>query len=85
MAAITPATTQRMNSGSKNRLIARFSTAADGDTWASGIGGLSSYWTQDRSNPSTQAAVGVAATFSSGTFTFFPGEDAKAFDLFVEF
>lgn len=85
MAAITPATVQRINVGSKRRIIARFSTADDDDTWASGMSGISSYWTQDRTDPATQTSVGIAATESSGTFTFHPAENGVAFDLFVEF
>lgn len=85
MAALTPATVIRSNTGSNNRVIARFTTANDGDTWASGMTNVITYVTQDRTNPATQTSVGVAATESSGTFTFYPAEDGTAFDLIVEF
>lgn len=84
MAAITPTLVRSNTLGSKRLILARFTTSADGDTWASGIDtGIFAYWTQDRSNPATQASVGMAATESSGTFTFYPAEDSKAFDLFI--
>jgi hypothetical protein len=85
MAAITPTLIQRINNGSNNKAIARFTTANDTDTWTSGILNIVAYWTQDRSDPATQASVGVAATVSAGVFTFFPAENGKAFDLFIEF
>ncbi len=85
MAALTPATVWRNNNGSISEVVARFTTADDGDTWASGMSGIVSYTTQDRTNPSTQASVGIAATESSGTFTFYPAEDGVAFDLVVRF
>ena len=85
MAAITPDTIYQETMGSSRLVIARFSagTADDGDTWASGMGGILAYWTQDRDNPTTQGSVGVAVAESSGTFTVYPAEDNKAFDLFI--
>lgn len=83
MAAITPSNVNRVNYGSKNVLIADFTTSSDGDTWASGISAIAGKWTDDNDNPTTQASVGVASTFSAGTFTFFPAEDAKPFTLYV--
>lgn len=83
MAAITPTNVNRVNMGSKTLVIADFSTCSDGDTWASGISAIASKWIDDNSNPSTQASVGVASTFSGGTFTFFPAEDGTPCTLNV--
>lgn len=86
MAAITPSTIRQHSMGSVKLIEAVFSagTADDGDTWASGLGSNAiNFWAQDQDNPTTQASVGVAVTNSSGTFTFFPAEDNKAFTLFV--
>jgi hypothetical protein len=72
--------------GSLKLIEAVFSagTADDGDTWASGLGTrVLNFWTSDQDNPTAQASVGVAATLSSGTFTFFPAEDNKPFTLFA--
>lgn len=86
MAAITPDAVYRESSGSLTLVVARFSagSADDGDTWASGLGtNVLTYAIQDTDNPTTQASVGVAATLSSGTFTFYPAEDNKSFDLVI--
>lgn len=84
MAAITPTTTKIESLGSVRLIVAEFAaTADDADTWASGLKGILAFWTHDLDNPTTQAAVGVAASNSSGTFTFYPGEDNKSFYLFV--
>lgn len=86
MAAITPNLVLRESAGSLTLIVARFSagTADDGDTWASGLGtNVVTYAVQDTDNPTTQASVGVAATFSNGTFTFYPAENDKSFDLIV--
>jgi len=84
-AAITPDSVFQENFGSVRVIIARFSagTADDADTWASSLTGILAFWTADRDNPTTQASVGVAVTESSATFTFYPAEDNKAFDLYV--
>lgn len=86
MAAITPDLVIRESAGSLTMIIACFSagTADDGDTWASGLGSnVVTYVAQDTDNPTTQASVGVAVTNSSGTFTFYPAEDNKPFDLII--
>lgn len=85
MAAISPDLVRTETAGNLRMIVARFSagTADDGDTWASGLDPIVSYHTQDRDNPTTQDAVGVAVAESAGTFTFYPAEDNKAFDLFI--
>lgn len=81
MAAITPTNVTRVNMGSANLVVATFTTCADGDTWASGIAAIVTKWTDHNANPTTQASVGIASTFSGGTFTFYPAEDGAAFRL----
>lgn len=84
MAAIVPSSTTNDNLGSLRLVTAVFAnTADDGDTWASALVGIAFFHVQDVENPTTQGSVGVAVTESSGTFTFYPAEDNKAFRLFV--
>lgn len=86
MAAETPTAVNKVGPIGMSTLT-RFTfagTVDDGDTWASGFSTrVLDYWTQDIDNPTTQTAVGVAVTFSNGTFTFYPSEDNKPFYLFV--
>ena len=81
MAAITPTSVVRQNLGSVNLVLAKFTTANDGDTWASGITSYLSKWTDHDADPSTQTSVGVASTINTttGTVTFFPAENGAAF------
>jgi len=85
MAAIVPDDIFQDHLGSVRLITARFSagTADDDDTWDSGVGGIVTYTTQDRDDPTTQASVGVAVEEADGVFTFHPAEDDKAFDLLV--
>jgi hypothetical protein len=77
MAAISAARTRIESAGSLTRLIFTFTTVSDGDTFASGLGTrVASYNYQMTGNPATQASAGASLTNSSGTFTFYPGEDA---------
>jgi hypothetical protein len=86
MAAITPDTVRNHNIGSNTLIEAVFSagTADDADTWASGLSTrVINFWAQDQQDDTTQASGGVSVTNSSGTFTFYPGEDNMPFSLFV--
>lgn len=84
MAAVTAASQNTHSMGDKMLFQFRISSADDADTFDSGLSDrVISYWAQDRTNPATQASVGIAATESSGTFTLYPAEDGVAFDLFV--
>lgn len=76
MAAITPATVQRISVGSAIEVVATFTTVSDGDTWASGVAAIVDKHCDMNGNPGTQASAGFGSTFSGGTFTFYPGEDA---------
>lgn len=76
MAVQTAATTLRESLGSLTLHIFTFTSVADSDTFASGLGAnVVDFWLAEHSNPVTQASAGGAVTNSSGTFTFFPGED----------
>ena len=83
MAAITPTVTRECF-GSKTVLKAAFTDIDDTDTWASGIKGKIWGWQFQRTdNPTAQASVDVAVAESSGTFTFYPAEDAAVGSLYV--
>lgn len=84
--AITPDAYYQDVLGSCRLLTAYFSagTANFEDTWASGLKtGPVAFWATDTDNPTTQASVGVAVTYSTGTFNMFPAENSKPFYLHV--
>lgn len=85
MAAITPATVNRVNVGSMNMLIANFTTVSDTDTWSSGINAIAGKWVDGNGNPATQTSAGVNSTFNAttGVFTFYPAENSLAATLYV--
>lgn len=84
MAAQTAATTTRESLGSLTLLMFTFTSVLDADTFASGLGtNVVNYWASGQGNPGTQASAGFNVTNSSGTFTFYPGEDSLAATLFV--
>jgi hypothetical protein len=60
----------------------QFSTVVDGDTFT-GPASPKAFWCQGLGNPGTQAAAGVHATESAGTYTFYPGTDSLDMTLFV--
>ena len=84
MSAITAAATYRESSGSTTLHIYTFTSIADTDTFASGLGtNVLAHWFQGTGNPSTQTSAGCNVANSSGTFTFYPSEDSLAGTLFV--
>ena len=90
MAAVVPSSVKYVGAMGDASLIQVElpNTMDDTNTWDSGLGTrVISYWTADTDNPSTQAAVGIAAAYASGTgggtFTFYPGEDNKGGYLFI--
>ena len=85
MAAVTPATTNRINMGSVNMLVANFTAVSDTDTWTSGMGNVVSYQATVNGNPGTQTSSGTAVTQAAGVFTFYPGTDALGCVLWVVF
>lgn len=84
MAAQTAATTIRESLGSLTLMAFTFTSVADADTFASGLGtNVVTYWAQTQGNTVTQASAGFNLTNSSGNFTFYPGEDSLPATLFV--
>lgn len=84
MAAVTASSTVTESMGSKVLKIFTLSGVNDADTFDSGLGDrVFRYWISQTDNPTTQASAGISAAESSGTFTFYPGEDGASFDLFV--
>lgn len=62
--------------------IFKFTTVVDGDTFV-GPASPKAFWMAGVGNPGTQAAAGVHATESAGTYTFYPGTDSLDMTLFV--
>ena len=85
MAAKTPSSVKIASMGNLRLLVATFADLDDGDTWASGLTNqpVWNYWAHDTDNPTTQASVGIACSYSAGTFTLYPAEDNKTGKLFV--
>lgn len=77
MAALTAASTRRESAGSLTSLFFTFTSVADGDTFASGLGSnVVTFNGVTNGDPSTQGAAGMGVTNSSGTFTLYPGENS---------
>ena len=90
MAAVIPTSVKNVGAMGDATLIEVLlpDTMDDTNTWDSGLGTrVISYWTSDTDNPSTQASVGIAAAYASGTgggtFTFYPAEDNKGGYLYI--
>lgn len=84
--SITPDKYYQDRLGSCRLLTAYFSagTADLGDRWASGLTvSPVAFWASDTDNPTTQASVGVAVKYTTGTFNVYPAEDNKPFYLHV--
>lgn len=85
MAAKTPDSVGRCNSGSYNIIKASFTstTLDDTDTWTQSVPGYLGHNFEQTNNPSTQAAAGVSVAYSSGVFTFYPGENGATGTLCI--
>ena len=84
MAALTASAVKRESAGSQTKLVVTFTSINDGDTYASGLGTrIQDYVFQQSDNPTTQASAGSSVALSSGTFTFYPGEDGAAGKLII--
>ena len=83
MGAVSPSAIRRFNIGNASLVQAVFTSVDDGDTWASGLTGVLGQLFGQTDNPSTQASAGISVAESSGTFTFYPGEDGAAGSLFI--
>lgn len=62
--------------------VYKFSSVDTGDTFT-GPSNPKAFWMMMTSDPSTQASAGSSCTESSGTYTFYPGEDGESASLFV--
>lgn len=80
MAALRTAASTASGQGIVN--VFKFETVVDGDTFV-GPASPKAFWCFGVGNPGTQAAAGVHATESSGTYTFYPGTDSLDMTLFV--
>lgn len=72
MAEATRTRTEQHSMGDLTLYVATFSSIADTNTYASGLGGnVVAWWAQLEANESTQGDEGVNVANSSGTFTFY--------------
>lgn len=85
MAEKTPDSRRTNNLGSVTLLELTYSATNldDADTYTSGIKGIVNHWFSATNNPAVQTSAGMHVSQSSGTFTFFPGEDNATGTLFV--
>jgi hypothetical protein len=60
----------------------KIAAVSDTDTFAGPVS-PKAFWACATSNATTQASAGMNVTESSGTYTFYPGEDAVSCTLFV--
>lgn len=70
MAAITPTTLKKINVGSANLIIAKFSTQtiSDGDTYASNCSNIIDYWFTQKTASGVDCPI--ESVSADGTFTF---------------
>jgi hypothetical protein len=65
-------------------LLWKLTDVDDTETLSTGLGTrIISFWVTAQTNPSTQGSAGCNVVNSSGTLTFYPGEDNEAVDVFV--
>ena len=82
MGAVTPTATLRESAGSVLLHIFTFAnTTDDGDTYSSGISDVVGWWGNCTDSPTGHEGVDIAE--SSGTFTFYLGEDDRSLMLYV--
>lgn len=82
MAALTPASTFEYSMGNVSLLAGRFSSGNTGDTWTV-AGGIIAAYAQMTSVPSSASVTGINLSVSGAVITLRPGEDGKAFTVFV--
>jgi len=84
MAAVTPSSVERHSAGDLTLTIAKFAATTDnGDTWASGIGGIVDVSATQNDASGVQAATGAGAAYSGSTITIYLAEDNSAVTLRV--
>ena len=85
MAAKTPSAVKNLGviQGAGRLLKATFTDIDATDTWTSALKGVTGHWFQRTDTPSVAASNGVSVGEAAGVFTFTPGEDNAAGDLYV--
>ncbi len=85
MATRTPDSVIHLTAGNgTRRLRASFADIDDGDTWATGMSGIVNIIALGTDDPTTQASNGIDTALSSGTITFYPGEDNRVVNVIIE-
>ena len=82
-AARTPTSVLREGVGNLTLHIATFSDIDTGDTYVSGLTGIVGQWVNATDTPTTATYGGIDVGESSGTFTFYPGEDSRTGKLYI--
>ena len=82
MAAKTVASVRRYSMGDKTLLAARFSDIDNDDTYVSGLDSIQEYWAVRTDDP-TAGTEGIGLSESSGTITFYTGEDNCTATLYM--
>ena len=86
MAAVTLTSgyPKSINMGGATLFIWRITDVDDTETLATGLGtSIIDFWVSWTGNPATQTSGGGHAVLSSGTITFYPGEDDLGATVFV--
>lgn len=83
MAALTPTTIGLESSGSLTWIRAAFTNVVSGDTWASNIRTIFTYFGSNHMVPSVAGREGVNLTQSAGTFTIYLSETSTSVSISV--
>jgi len=84
MAAATVSSTNRHSMGDLTLFVVKFSSLADTNTYASGLGtNVVDQWARAGTDESTQGQEGWNVANSSGTFTFYGKTTATDATLFI--
>ena len=86
MAAVTVTTgyPRSYSVGDLTMFVWQLTDVDDAETLATGLGtNIVDYWVSWTGNPSTQTSGGGHSALSSGTITFYPGEDNLGASVFV--
>lgn len=84
MAAITPSSVVKHSAGDQTKIVAKFASVSDADTWASGLGyRVQDFMYQVTADPVLNTSAGCNVVESGGTFTFYPGVDALTGTLII--
>ena len=84
MAAATVSRVERHSQGDLTLFVVTFSSLADTNTYASGLGSnVVGYWANAETNETTAGDEGINVANSNGTFTFYGKTTASAAKLFI--